>query len=73
MTTTLFHYAEHIKNFNLPNNYVLALFDVVNLYSNISKDLVNRVIQEKWQQIGLVTNIQRIQIIFLGTGSLCVT
>lgn len=42
-----FHFAKQINNLNLPKNYVIVSFDVVNfLFGDISKELVTTVIQE---------------------------
>lgn len=54
-----FHFAEQVNNLNLPNNYVVVSFDVVNLFGNISKELVTTVIKKKWQDINRTTNISQ--------------
>lgn len=52
-----FHFAKTVNNFILPADYTLISLDVVNLFGNLDKHDVIKVIKEKWNQIKNHTQI----------------
>lgn len=71
--TTTFPYnvsnsIDLVKTLNtvtLPNNYVLVSFDVTSLFTNIPKELVIKIIKEKWQFISSYTTLSKSLLIEL--------
>lgn len=54
-----FEFAEVMNNFMLPQDHVLVSLDVINLYGNIYKELVIKVLNLKWNSIREHTTIPR--------------
>lgn len=54
-----FHFAEQLNGFVLPCDYVVASLDVVNLFGNLSKELITTVIIENWPEICRKTNVSK--------------
>lgn len=54
--TDSFHFARIANNLIIPDNYVLISLDAVNLFGNLSKNIINTVINNKWDTIKIHTN-----------------
>lgn len=54
-----FDFSSKINNFELPPDYVVISLDVVNLFGNISKELVLRAMEFHWNKIEAVCNISK--------------
>ncbi|XP_044759757.1 uncharacterized protein LOC123317345 [Coccinella septempunctata] len=48
-----------LNNFKLPPNYILVSLDVVNLFGNITEDLVYEAVKERWDNIEQHCSIQK--------------
>lgn len=48
-------FVEELKEFRIPNNYILISLDVISLFTNIPTDLVITTCEEKWDEIKLHT------------------
>ncbi|XP_044749651.1 uncharacterized protein LOC123310247 [Coccinella septempunctata] len=46
-----FDFATQINNFQLPNNHKIVSFDVVNLFGNLDKNNIIRILEKKWETI----------------------
>lgn len=46
-----FDFAAQINNFQLPNNHKIVSFDVVNLFGNLDKNNIIRILEKKWETI----------------------
>lgn len=46
-----FQFVDSIKSVKLDDNYVLVSFDVVSLFTNVHKNLVIKIIQERWNKM----------------------
>ncbi|XP_044755034.1 uncharacterized protein LOC123313987 [Coccinella septempunctata] len=54
-----FEIAQMLNNFKLPPNYILVSLDVVNLFGNITEDLVYEAVKERWDNIEQHCSIQK--------------
>ncbi|XP_044760159.1 uncharacterized protein LOC123317619 [Coccinella septempunctata] len=54
-----FDFSYKINNFELPPDYVVISLDVVNLFGNISKELVLKAIEFHWDKIEACCNISK--------------
>lgn len=52
-----FVFAEKINNFKLPEGYVLISLDVVSLFTNISIDLILKILEDEWGRISSITSV----------------
>lgn len=52
-----FQFAEFINNFQLPKDYTLISLDVVSLFSNITLNMVIKVVTDKWNNIKKHTSL----------------
>ncbi|XP_044582965.1 uncharacterized protein LOC123263984 [Cotesia glomerata] len=46
-----FEFIDKIKGITLSNNYILISLDVVSLFTNVHKYLINQIIEERWDVI----------------------
>lgn len=53
-----FEFSKKINNLILPQGYKLISLDAVSLFTNISLDLIIKIIQSEWNRILQVTNIE---------------
>lgn len=60
-----FEFVQFIKNFQLPDNYVLISLDVVNLFTNIPVDLTITHIKQSWDKIKPYTSLNEDDFILL--------
>ena len=56
-------FKNEIKNIKIPNNHKLVSLDVTSLYTNVSVDLLIKIVKEKYNEIKLFTNIPLNEII----------
>ncbi|XP_044745168.1 uncharacterized protein LOC123307031 [Coccinella septempunctata] len=54
-----FDFANQINDFQLPNNHKIASFDVVNLFGNLDKNNIIKILEKKWEQIQEHANIDK--------------
>lgn len=50
-------FAEFIKNITIPENYILISLDVKSLYTNVTLDLIEPAIKNRWIDISKNTNL----------------
>ena len=55
-----FCFVERYNGYRIPDNHVLVFFDVISLFTSIPSELVVNVLNQEWQRIELVTNIDRV-------------
>lgn len=46
-----FEFIDKLQGIRLTNNYILISLDVVSLFTNVHKDLINQIIEERWDVI----------------------
>ena len=46
-----FHFVNKVRDIRIPNNYVIVSLDVINLFTNISLDLVKSITTSHWDRI----------------------
>lgn len=52
-------FVRFIRNARLPENYILISLDVVSLFTNVPKRLVNKIIEEKWDSLSGIVKMEK--------------
>lgn len=50
------HFSKLVNNLKIPDNHVLISLDVVNFFGNLTKNIINKAIKNKWETIKAYTN-----------------